>query len=94
MGVAMWCFDGLGRGNGEGRIRTHVFVVNSKVEKNDKISLTSTSSSSSTGHRGPWLVMTPRTEWRERLEKRRLETSAILARALQTVLTVDRPAQD
>ena len=37
MGVAMWCFDGLGRGNGEGRIRTQVFVVNSKVEKNDKI---------------------------------------------------------
>ena len=37
MGVAMCCLEGLGRGNGEGRIRTHVFVVNSKVEKNNKI---------------------------------------------------------
>ena len=29
--------EGLGRGNGEGRIRTHAFVVNCKVEKNNKI---------------------------------------------------------
>ena len=29
--------EGLGGGNGEGRVRTHVFVINSKVEKKDKI---------------------------------------------------------
>ena len=37
MGVALCWLEGLGRGNGEGRIRTHVFVVNSKVEKKNKI---------------------------------------------------------
>ena len=29
--------EGLGGGNVEGRVRTHVFVINSKVEKKDKI---------------------------------------------------------
>ena len=29
--------EGLGGANGEGRVRTHVFVINSKVEKKDKI---------------------------------------------------------
>ena len=29
--------EGLGGGNGEGRVRTHVFVINCKVEKKDKI---------------------------------------------------------
>ena len=28
---------GLGGGSGEGRIRSHVFVLNSEVEKNNKI---------------------------------------------------------
>ena len=29
--------EGLCGGNGEGRVRTHVFVINYKVEKKDKI---------------------------------------------------------
>ena len=33
MGVALCWLEGLGIGNGEGRIRTQVFVVNSKVVK-------------------------------------------------------------
>ena len=37
MGVALCWLEGLGIGNGEGRIRTQVFVVNSKVEKKNKI---------------------------------------------------------
>lgn len=52
---------------------------------------TSISPSSSAGQRGPWLVITPRTVWRARLERRRMDTSVI---ATQTVLTDDRPTQD
>ena len=36
-GVALSWVEGLGGANGEGRVRTHVFVINSKVEKKDRI---------------------------------------------------------
>ena len=37
MGVAMCWLEGLGTGDGECRIRTQVFLLNSKVEKKNKM---------------------------------------------------------
>ena len=37
MGVVLCWVEGLGGGSGEGRIRSHVFVVNSEVEKKKNI---------------------------------------------------------